>query len=175
MVIPTDMNRDEKQDEIYSIANPYVGTVGYHCFACAPHNGLGLGMHFRREGQSITCRWQPRRDYQGYTNVLHGGIQATLMDEIASWTIFVLLGTSGVTTGLESEYRTPVNISDELLICGSIHSVDRSQALIDTQIYQDSETPCTVGLCRYRLFSETVARRRLNYPGVAAFIGEKRD
>ena len=29
----------------------------------------------------------------GYNDILHGGIQATLLDEIATWVVYAVLGT----------------------------------------------------------------------------------
>ena len=152
-----------------ALANPYIGRADYHCFACAPHNPLGLRMRFWREGRFVVCHWQPQPHYQGYHDVLHGGIQATLMDEIASWTIFVQLGVAGITTGLQIEYLSAVDTRTALTVRGSLRSADRRTALIDTTISQRVDTPCTTAICRYRLFSASLARERLGYPGPEAF------
>ena len=40
-------------------------------------------------------------EFAGFHDILHGGIQATMMDEIASWVVLVKLDTSGVTYPLE--------------------------------------------------------------------------
>jgi len=55
-------------------------------------------MQFFDEGDSVISTWEPTGNFQGWHNVLHGGIQATLMDEIASWVVFTKLGTTGVTS-----------------------------------------------------------------------------
>lgn len=49
---------------------------------------------------------------RGWQNTLHGGIQATLADEIASWTVFRKLQTGGVTSKMEVRYLRPVHIDD---------------------------------------------------------------
>ncbi len=69
------------------IRNPYVDLKGYNCFGCSPNNIQGLHMHFEEHGEKIISEWTPKMQFQGYKNVLHGGIQATLMDEIASWCV----------------------------------------------------------------------------------------
>ena len=61
---------------------------GYNCLGCSPTNPYGLKCKFVDEGEYITCHWVPSENYQGFFHVLHGGIQATLIDEIASWAIF---------------------------------------------------------------------------------------
>jgi acyl-coenzyme A thioesterase PaaI-like protein len=49
-------------------------------------------MTFFDDGEGIVSNWGPKEGYQGYDKVLHGGIQATLIDEIASWVVYVRLG-----------------------------------------------------------------------------------
>src|SRR5690554_7450779 len=44
--------------------------------------------------------------------ILHGGIQATLMDEAAAWVVFVCLKTAGLTTELTTRYLKPVYIEN---------------------------------------------------------------
>lgn len=68
--------------------NAYADLEGYNCFGCSPTNPYGLKCKFVDEGEYVTCHWMPSENYQGFFHVLHGGIQATLIDEIASWAIF---------------------------------------------------------------------------------------
>ena len=88
--------------------NAYADLEGYNCFGCSPTNPYGLKCKFVDEGEYITCHWVPSENYQGFFHVLHGGIQATLIDEIASWAIFSHEKTAGVTTEKQVKYRRPV-------------------------------------------------------------------
>lgn len=76
------------------IINPWKDTEGYYCFGCAPQNESGLQMEFYEEGDEIISFWQPEAKYQGWFNTLHGGIQATLLDEICGWVIIRKLQTA---------------------------------------------------------------------------------
>lgn len=71
------------------IKNPWLGLTdkGYNCFGCSPENPYGLKMEFYEDGDDIVSFWTPGENYQGWMNTLHGGIQATLMDESAGWLI----------------------------------------------------------------------------------------
>ena len=71
------------------LINPNSDLESDNCFACSPHNEIGLQMEFYEEDQKIISLWQPKRDYEGFQNILHGGIQATLIDEIAAWSVFI--------------------------------------------------------------------------------------
>ena len=70
------------------ISNPFEGKQGYNCFGCCKDNPIGVHMDFYEDGDDIVSFWKPDGNYQGWVNVLHGGIQATLMDEIAGWVVF---------------------------------------------------------------------------------------
>ena len=78
--------------------NAYADLEGYNCFGCSPTNPWGLRCKFVDEGEYVTCHWLPSENFQGFFHILHGGIQATLIDEIASWAIFSHLKSPGSDT-----------------------------------------------------------------------------
>ncbi len=90
------------------IRNPYTTQEGHNCFACSPNNHLGLKMQFFEEREYVISEWQPSDQFAGYKNVLHGGIQATVLDEIASWCVQIKLKTAGVTANMNLRYKKPV-------------------------------------------------------------------
>lgn len=94
------------------IINPWAGEPTYHCFGCDPNSPNGLRMEFFENGEEIVSYWHPRSEFQGWRNTLHGGIQATLADEIASWVVFRKFQTSGVTSRMEVKYKKAVIITD---------------------------------------------------------------
>ena len=153
------------------IKNPYVDIKGYNCFACAPHNDLGLKMEFFEEGDMVCCRWLPDQRYQGYNNVLHGGIQTTLMDELAAWYIQVKLKTSGVTTSMTTRFKKPVMINNgEILLKASLKELDKREAHLSVVLYDSRGNLCSEGDVVYVVFPESYARRQLAYPGIEKFF-----
>ena len=93
------------------IFNPWEGMEGYHCYGCDPHSPQGLRMEFYEDGDDIVSVWKPRPEFQGWVDTLHGGIQATLADEISSWVVFRKFQTSGVTSRMEVRYHKPIRSS----------------------------------------------------------------
>ncbi len=100
------MNKNNEQ-VFRKIRNPFTIHKGFNCFGCSPPDNppIGLQLNFIDHGDFITANWQPQTNYQGYHNLLHGGIQATLLDEIASWFVNVKLKTAGVTSKIEIKYK----------------------------------------------------------------------
>ena len=88
--------------KVREIINPWTDLSGYNCFGCSPNNPLGAHMRFYEEDPNdrfgdIICVWQPTQNHQSWINTLHGGMQATLLDEVCGWVVFKKLNTSGVT------------------------------------------------------------------------------
>ena len=77
----------------------------YQCFGCSPHNEFGLHLEFWEDGREVVSFWNPKQFLQSYPKVVHGGIQSTLLDEIAGWVVYVKCGTVGLTSELKVKFR----------------------------------------------------------------------
>ncbi|NCA86517.1 MAG: PaaI family thioesterase [Clostridia bacterium] len=157
----------------HKIINPFAGKPGYNCFGCSPDNKLGLRLSFVNEGEYIVAQWQPQPQFQGYQNLLHGGIQATLLDEIASWYVYARLQTAGVTSRLDVRYRKPVYTDQgALTLRARLLEKRRNLADIETELLNNAGVLCAGGVIQYYTFNEQVAREKYWYPGAEAFYKE---
>lgn len=73
--------------DMKKIVNPWKGMAGYNCFGCAPDNPAGFHLEFFEDGDDIVTFWQPSAPYQGWEGIVHGGIQALLLDEVCGWVV----------------------------------------------------------------------------------------
>ncbi|MCC8173204.1 MAG: PaaI family thioesterase [Odoribacter sp.] len=150
--------------------NAYADLEGYNCFGCSPKNPYGLKCHFYYEDEQIHCEWEPSPNYQGFMNILHGGIQATLIDETASWAIFAHVKSAGVTTDMSVKYLKPVHTNK-----GKIHLRSRvlefqkrtAKALVE--LFNADGELATQAEVTYMIYPEQIARRKLGWPGIEAF------
>jgi acyl-coenzyme A thioesterase PaaI-like protein len=155
------------------IRNPFHKLEGYNCFGCSPLNKLGLRMEFRLEGEEVTCEWQPESHLQGWVGVLHGGIQATLMDEIASWLVFVKLRTAGVTSRMDVKLIRPVLMDKApFRLRAVLQEMRRNIAVIQVQLFMNDGTLGAESLMHYFTYPEHIANEKLFYPGINSFIPE---
>lgn len=153
------------------IHNPYTELEGYNCFGCAPHNIHGLRMDFFLDNNTVICRWDAQEHFAGYAGVLHGGIQATLMDEAASWVLFTVLGTSGSTKELSLKYLKPVLLSNTpLTIRAHADRTEKNLVYISAQLIDSHNTLCTEADITYFSVPEHIAKKRFAYPGKEAFF-----
>lgn len=154
------------------ILNPFVGKEGYNCIGCDPNHPFGLKLNFflDEERKIIFAEWSPNSSFQGYHNVLHGGIQATLLDEIGGWAVNTILGTGGVTSRLQIRYKKPVFITDgPIRLKAWLLSNNKGLAEIQTQLFSKDEL-CAEAQVQYFVYPPEVAKRKLHFPGAEEFF-----
>ena len=71
----------------------------------------------------------------GSTELVHGGVVATLLDEAAAWAVIARLGRLGVTREMTIRYLKPVPTAAELSITGVIDSHDERSAIVHSSIH----------------------------------------
>ncbi len=94
------------------------------CFVCGGANGSGMRLWFERDdaARRISASFRVGSQYQGAKGFVHGGIIATLLDEImAKMSLFH--GVQAVTAELAIEYLRPVPVDDDLI--GEAYEVKR--------------------------------------------------
>ena len=152
------------------IRNPFAGNSNYRCFGCSPENSEGLRMRFSREGDWVISRWEANPQFEGWKGVLHGGIQATLLDEVAAWAVMALTGTSGATTQVSLSYLQPCPSEAAIIVARArVTEQQRRRATMEVRLESQDGDVYTRGTIEYAIFPEAVARRRFGYPGVDAF------
>lgn len=148
------------------IINPWDGIEGYFCFGCAKVNEAGLKMDFYEDGEDIVSIWHPEAKYQGWLNTLHGGIQATLLDEICAWVIARKLQTTGVTSSMETKYMKPIMTTDEyIVIRARIREQRRNIVIVDASIFNKDRQECSKATCTYFTFSKEKALKETYFNG----------
>jgi len=165
-------NRKPPQ-KMKKIRNPFAESFGSdaNCFGCSPFNNIGLHLEFFEQDEEIVAFWKPQKPFEGYHNVLHGGIQSTLLDEIASWVVYVKCQTSGVTTNLNVQFKNPVFINGgEIKLKARILERNKRLVTIKAELYNNEDELCSEAEIRYFLFPQQIAKEKYFYPGVEAFF-----
>lgn len=149
------------------IINPYIGSEkdsGYNCFACAPHNPYGLKMEFYEDGDEVVSYWKAGTNYQGWVDTLHGGIQATLVDETSSWLISRKKQVSGMTTNLSMKYMKPIpcGTDEPVEIHTYIKEEKRNFVFIEATILYKGEV-CSKGETTFFCFSKEKSEKEFQF------------
>ena len=154
-----------------AVKNPFLETPNYQCFGCSPHNPAGLQMEFFLDGEDVVAKWHPKEHFMGFDNILHGGIRATLIDEIAAWVVFLKLETMGYTTKLTVNYTDVVYTNKgPITLRARIRERTKKSALIDIEILNKEGKVVTTGEAEYFVIPTPIARKKLNFPKKEAFL-----
>jgi uncharacterized protein (TIGR00369 family) len=89
------------------------------CFVCGSNNPHGLQLTFRRDGEKVCSDFTPAKQFQGYKNILHGGIISAVLDEVIIQAA-TADGLSPVTAELRVRFKKPVLIDQPVTAEGEI-------------------------------------------------------
>ncbi len=108
---------------------PSFEVAEHNCFACGTRNthGLGMTIHVDR-GRAWSELILPAR-FEGWEGIAHGGIIATLLDEVMGWSL-AIDDLWGVTARMSVQYRRPLTIGAAVRVEGWMTS--RRRRLIET-------------------------------------------
>jgi uncharacterized protein (TIGR00369 family) len=100
-----------------------------HCFVCGEKNPNGLNLTFSfREGRVVT-EFILHKTYQGYKDIVHGGIISTLLDE-AMVKAALLQGIPVVTAEITVRFKNPLMVGEKALV--EAHIIETNRKIIDT-------------------------------------------
>jgi len=103
-----------------------------HCYVCGKDNPAGLQAVFEidKSSRTITGRFTPRREHEGWEGIVHGGIMASLLDE-AMVKLAAHLGIPAVSAEITVKFKAPAAPGEELVVSGRI--VKEASRLIEAE------------------------------------------
>lgn len=110
-----------------------------HCFVCGPKNPIGLKLVFSFDGKKITTEFVPKREHQGYMNIVHGGIIATLLDEVMV-KLAIELGMPAVTAQMETRLKKALNIGEKIIVSAEMLETGRKLLRASARAVTDDGT-----------------------------------
>ena len=93
----------------------------HHCFACGGTNPIGLHLEIELGHGTASTTWTAGRDFVGWEEKVHGGILATLLDEVMAWAPSSY-DSWAVTAEMRIRYRSPANPGEQLSARGWVTS-----------------------------------------------------
>ena len=84
------------------------------CFGCSQINPIGLKLKFSYKDDEAVTKWIPKKEYQGWPGRLHGGITATILDEVMA-KVIEHKGIYAVTAEMNVRYVKKIEIGKELI------------------------------------------------------------
>lgn len=109
------------------------------CFACGQENPFGLQVNpdIAPDGRQVKIECTPPSHFQGWTNIIHGGILSTLMDEAITYVGIASFDGPAVTAQLEIRFKQPALAGSKLTI--TANRIKVTKRLIEAEAYIDLE------------------------------------
>jgi acyl-coenzyme A thioesterase PaaI-like protein len=136
------------------IPSPY---VDQQCFFCGDRNEAGLHLRFYLDEATgeVSTEYTASAPFRGLGDILHGGIQCGLFDEVMGWTSHILTGQIGVTSDLTVSFLKPVLLGTPIAVFCRI--VDRvgPRVRLEARIEGPDGVVCTRASGTYHLLPQS--------------------
>lgn len=138
------------------------------CFVCGESNASGLKIRFETDGAKARARFVPRLEHIGFKDTVHGGILATLLDEIMVWACAIQTRRFAYCAELTIRFQSPARPGQEVFLTGEL-AANRRNKLFEAkgEIRDASGQVLATGSGKYIPIKEIKARAMLD-----DFIGD---
>jgi len=92
----------------------------HSCFVCGESNPLGLKLRFETDGRIVQTRFRVRPEYIGFKNVVHGGLIATVLDEIMVWACAVQTHRFAFCAEFSARFLKPIQPGQEVIVTSEL-------------------------------------------------------
>jgi uncharacterized protein (TIGR00369 family) len=127
---------------------------GNRCFGCSPHNDRGLNLTFQKTGPgSVECHYTVSEHFCGAEGVIHGGIQAALLDEAMGMAAHAGSGDERLwiaTAEFSLRYRRPAPVGVPIRVRGRLVRVEGRDFYVEGEILDPNGERVTVADARWR-------------------------
>jgi acyl-coenzyme A thioesterase PaaI-like protein len=94
------------------------------CFGCGQDNPIGLKLKFDWTDGVARAEFTPDERHQGWSNIVHGGIISSLLDEALSYPPY-FTGMPCLTAKMEVRLRSTILIGEPLVVSAGISKKNR--------------------------------------------------
>lgn len=110
-----------------------------HCVVCGDHHPFGLKVHYCVTGEhTVEGHFDCSPDYQGYLQVLHGGIVSSLLDG-AMVSCLLAKGLEAYTVDLRVRYKAAARTGVPAIIRGAWMKAEGPLHLLEASLEQDGK------------------------------------
>lgn len=132
------------------------------CFGCSPKNTSGMKMDFfTNKNRDLVVSWfsVPER-FVGWSNLVHGGIISTMLDEAMGWGALVILRKLMVSKSMNVEFIKPVFVNSKIRVEGNVlEEKNEREAIMQGLIYNDVNELCARSTSKASLFTVEALRK----------------
>jgi acyl-coenzyme A thioesterase PaaI-like protein len=112
-----------------------IPTSDNYCFVCGKDNPRGFKIKVRYLEDQLAAETELSlpREFQGWADVIHGGILSTLLDEMMAHAVWHFAG-PGLTLSMEVRFHAPLKPDEPILVRGVLHTLNGSRRQAEGEI-----------------------------------------
>jgi len=108
------------------------------CFACGSENPAGLHLDIHQSADGVYAKIKMSALFQGYQDIIHGGIVSTILDEMAVWASFKK-GHKAATAELNVRIKKPMHADTEYIATGRVVNIKHKLVMAQAEIRDSNE------------------------------------
>jgi uncharacterized protein (TIGR00369 family) len=110
-----------------------------YCFACGDLNGYGLHADITtNEDNTSNCKIIIPSNFQGWKDIVHGGIISTLLDEVSIYACRNI-SSKTVTAEITVKFKKPVPTGKEVILSAKVNEIKRKLVFVSAELKLDGE------------------------------------
>jgi len=114
------------------------------CFGCGQDNPRGLKLNFGWDGKTARAEFTPTKLYQGWSDMVHGGIIMCILDEAMAYAA-KFEGMTCITARIQVKLNRPALIDEPLIVTSSVTKKTRKLVETKANISLTDGTPVAEG------------------------------
>lgn len=95
------------------------------CFVCGQNNPKGLQLTIKHKDDLCYATFTPQKEHSGWLNIMHGGLLATIMDEVMGHWLWSR-GNPAMTVEMNTRFLRPVPIGEPIVVTARLN-MDRGR------------------------------------------------
>jgi acyl-coenzyme A thioesterase PaaI-like protein len=141
------------------LRNLFEKYTDHNCFACSSRNQIGLKLEIVQNDEDCFSDFILSNDYTGFPNIIHGGIQATVIDEVGFWAMYNKYKTIGFTTRMTLDYLNKLEANTKLRAIAT--KIERNNTLVNVEvkILNKDNAVGTIGNLNYKLVNDILLKK----------------
>ncbi len=109
------------------------------CFVCGESNPIGFNLRSETDGRIVRMHFVPKHEHVGFAGIVHGGLIATLLDEVMVWACAVQTRRFAFCAELNVRYLEPLRPGERTVLTAELIS-NRRDRVFEAQAEIASES-----------------------------------
>ena len=119
------------------------------CPVCGEENPQGLRAEIYKAGELIEMAFVPRREFVGWSEVVHGGLLSTVMDELMTWAAIVAGRRAYFAADMGVRYKAPLAPLHPCIVRARVSAAKRKILETESWVEDEGGTVFARGTGRY--------------------------